>query len=244
MAYIGTKPSNQVIDSIQIADGTVTPSDLSTGHPSWDSSGNLGAGATPISGYGKLQVRNGFAYINEDGADTKQLYIRTSFGGNPAIQIATNDPLLFATNNTERMRIDSSGRVTKPYQPAFQAVGNSGSQAYGNGAQFIMGATTYNQGSGYNTANGRYTAPVTGFYSFSYGVYCYSSSKQVCFKKNGADYVPSDNIGLMTVPADGTAIGSIQIYLTAGDYVGFGFRDGTSGSIYLSHTFFSGYLIG
>jgi hypothetical protein len=41
MAYLGTKPANQVIDSTLIADGTITPSDLSTGKPVWDSSGLL-----------------------------------------------------------------------------------------------------------------------------------------------------------------------------------------------------------
>ena len=72
----------------------------------------VGIGSAPVTGYGHLQVRNGFGYINEDGSNTKQMYLRTNYGtGNPAIQVATAHDLLFATSNTTRMTIDSSGRV-------------------------------------------------------------------------------------------------------------------------------------
>lgn len=61
MGYLGTKPANQITDSTLIADGTVTPADLSTGKPVWDTSGNLtltGTGTviesiTSTSGTGK-----------------------------------------------------------------------------------------------------------------------------------------------------------------------------------------------
>lgn len=83
-----------------------------------DSAGNVGVGAPTQSGYGELQVRNGFAYINEDGTDSKQMYLRTNYNNvGPAIQVATNDPLMFITANAERMRIDSAGRITTPSQP-------------------------------------------------------------------------------------------------------------------------------
>jgi hypothetical protein len=75
-----------------------------------DSSGNVVIGGTDAA-YGKFSVRNGYAYINEDGANTKQLYLRSDLGGDPAIQVATNHALGFRTNNTEAMRIDSSGNL-------------------------------------------------------------------------------------------------------------------------------------
>ena len=72
----------------------------------------VGIGSAPVTGYGHLQVRNGFGYINEDGSNTKQMYLRTNYDtGNPAIQVATAHDLLFATSNTTRMTIDSSGNV-------------------------------------------------------------------------------------------------------------------------------------
>jgi len=50
--------------------------------------------------------------VNEDGVGTKVIQVRGNFAGvGPAIDVSTNDPLLLQTNNTERMRIDSSGNV-------------------------------------------------------------------------------------------------------------------------------------
>ena len=54
----------------------------------------------------------GISRVNEDGAGTKVIQIRSNYASlGPAIQVMTNDPLLFLTSNTERMRIDSSGNV-------------------------------------------------------------------------------------------------------------------------------------
>lgn len=74
-----------------------------------DTSGNVGIGtSSPAT---KLDVI-GAVRVNEDGAGTKVTQIRSNYAGlGPAIQVTTNDPLLFLTNNTERMRIDSSGNL-------------------------------------------------------------------------------------------------------------------------------------
>jgi len=68
----------------------------------------VGTGAAPQSGYGGIQVRNSFIYINEDGADTVQMYLRTQ-SSEPAIQVATNHPFKIQTNNAERMRLRADG---------------------------------------------------------------------------------------------------------------------------------------
>ena len=81
-----------------------------TEHMRISSSGNVAIGGTDAS-FGKLSVRNGYLYVNEDNANTKQIYIRSDFGGDPTIQVATSHALKFATSNQERMRIDSSGNV-------------------------------------------------------------------------------------------------------------------------------------
>jgi len=47
------KLADDAVTSAKITDGAVTPTDLSTGHPNWDSSGNVGIGTSPTE---KLDV--------------------------------------------------------------------------------------------------------------------------------------------------------------------------------------------
>jgi len=77
----------------------------------FDSSGNVGIGTS--SPARRLDVRGGIGMqVNEDGAGTKVIALRSDFAGvGPAVNVTTNDPLLLMTNNTERARIDSSGNL-------------------------------------------------------------------------------------------------------------------------------------
>jgi len=74
-----------------------------------DASGNLLVGTTSNTEGAKLNVQNGYVFVKESGGG--DLYIRSGVGAgvDPAIQVASNDPLLFYTNNTERARITSGG---------------------------------------------------------------------------------------------------------------------------------------
>ena len=78
-------------------------------------------------------------------------------------------------DNQGHLRIDASGRVTKPSQPSFgayQASANyTGSSGY---AKMIADGTRWNEGNHYSTANSRFTAPIAGVYHFSAHVNCYS----------------------------------------------------------------------
>ena len=69
----------------------------------------------------------------------------------------------------ERVRIDPQGRVTMPYQPAFDAVLTSGAAGvqFGANQRIVFNSTNTNIGNHYDTSTGRFTAPVAGLYMFS-----------------------------------------------------------------------------
>jgi hypothetical protein len=81
------------------------------------------------------------------------------------------------TANTERMRIDSSGRVTMPYQPSFSVSKTGG--AVGPGTFVVWNHVEHNIGSHYNSSNGAFTAPVSGVYAVSLNVMDESTSTHI-----------------------------------------------------------------
>jgi len=66
------------------------------------------------------------------------------------------------------LNIDASGRVTKPLNPSFRAMGNNGAYITTSPVPFPSVSGTnlggHNTGSHYNTSNFRFTAPVAGRY--------------------------------------------------------------------------------
>ena len=77
--------------------------------------------------------------------------------------------LILGTSSSEKMRIDSAGRVTMPYQPSFAASLNTGNTA-GNSADIAFNLVRHNIGNHYNSGSGYFTAPVAGVYSFNLSV--------------------------------------------------------------------------
>ena len=78
------------------------------------------------------------------------------------------------TNGTDAMTIDSSGRVLFPQIPcACVTLTTSNTQDTSNpysttGTDILFDKITVNQGSVYNSSNGRFTAPIAGIYEFSF----------------------------------------------------------------------------
>ena len=87
-----------------------------------------------------------------------------AFGGSPG-----SSTFVVATTGLERLRIDSSGRVTMPYQPAFYTVHTATSGTNQQNTTVILTAPIINRGSAYSTSTGRYTCPVAGLYQFFFG---------------------------------------------------------------------------
>ncbi len=65
---------------------------------------------------------------------------------------------------SDKLVIDTNGHVTMPKQPAFM-IGKSDAHVTSVGT-VVFQNVFFNEGSHYNTSNGIFTAPVTGFYLF------------------------------------------------------------------------------
>ena len=223
-----------------------------------DSSGRVGiAQDTP----GDFNAAADDLVIGNSGGDFG-MTIRTGTASNGSIHFAdgttgdapnrgiitydhSDDHMQFNVAASERMRIDSSGRVTKPNHPAFFAVGNAGQTSYSAGAQVLIVNEQWDRNNNFSTSTGRFTAPVTGAYLFTYGFFSYEASKQFTIKVNNGDYAPSDTSGLIDAKdTSDMCNGTMLLYLTANDYVTVGYRSGASGSVYLNHCWFGGHLIG
>jgi hypothetical protein len=141
------------------------------------------------------------------------------------------------------MKIDSAGSVTMPKQPSF-SVGFSGAPTINSGTTMIFDTINHNTSSGYNSSNGRFTAPVYGVYQFSYynNITGITSWAGVNVIKNGSHQFRSyDGAGGSWINVAAT----FQLLLNAGDYVNL--TAGGSGSQrYDSNSYgrFSGFLIG
>ena len=145
----------------------------------------------------------------------------------------------------ERMRIDSAGRVTMPYQPAFMA--HAGSQQTSSSAEkVIFGTVLLNNGGGYNNSTYRFTASVAGIYRFSASAMTWNNyHDRWQFRKNGSSV--GDQIYASSVSGSYSRLCyEIIIQLNANDYVEVWRNvqsDGSTGT-HPDYRHFSGQLIG
>jgi hypothetical protein len=141
--------------------------------------------------------------------------------------------------------IDSSGRVTMPYQPAFD-VAYSGS-LYTTLGTVVFDTVYTNVGGHYNTSNGRFTAPVSGSYIF-YTTHIKGNTLNAFsrrrFDKNGSEANNGRHLRLDSGQSYGdNGVLQAMMYLNANDYVTVNQYAGSSYGT-SQYDYFGGYLIG
>ena len=122
-----------------------------------------------------------------------------------------------ASNNLD-FKIDSVGRVTTPSQPRFLAVPAANANVGYSSQKHIYAATAYNVGSHYDTSNGRFTAPIGGFYWFEHRM-AMSGGNQATLEAKV--YVNGSEFARSYLDYDGsTGTDRVQtiIQMSAGDY--------------------------
>lgn len=120
--------------------------------------------------------------------------------------------------STERMKIDTAGRVTKPYQPMFLATAGAVAYTPSAGSVISMPTAVHNIGGHYNTAASRFNVPVAGVYLIyaSLGFNASANTTMYSVTINGAARNYDIEYGSGGWHNTGT---SLTLYLNAGDYV-------------------------
>jgi hypothetical protein len=202
---------------------------------------------------------DGYSYITyKNSAGTDVAY--TGLGGGAAVVTgttadyairATANLLFGAGSSSERMRIDSIGAVTMPYQPAFLArpTGIQADIPASTTVTVVFGTEVFDQNSDF--ASNTFTAPVTGKYQLSYSLYLsttidiaaayYEVELQTSNRSYSFVIDPNfaSNLNYLTITQSALAD------MDAGDgaYVTIRQQTGTAQTDISTSSFFSGYLV-
>jgi hypothetical protein len=227
-----------------------------------DTSGNVGVGtATPTF---KTEIVGGATTV-----ETTLLQVRSNAGGintgttialgnstNPTagsgrVELAairstsSGGSFVIRTGNdsgdiTERMRIDTSGRVTTPLQPAFAANRTQG--GVNGGTRIVFPNVVFNIGSNYNSSTGLFTAPIDGRYVFVTNIFSENNGNPyVALRVNGSNRVWTLYTGGGYGPCSPSGVLQLQANDTVEVYV---YNSSVYASGDVSDCVFSGYLLG
>lgn len=260
MGMIGNTPYQGIIQSGNLQDGAVTTSKVAD---SALTAAKLAAAAitdklgyTPVNKAGDTLTGNltvpEWIQLYTDGVGGTQRHGRISGTASANNSYAGGLKLEFYNFNGtayqfyEGLAVDGAGRVRMPYQPAFSVYKSTAGDVVHNASAVVsasFNASRINTGSHFNHSTGKFTAPVSGCYFFSWELY----------NNTGA---AGARIGL-TTSQGGSPLGNGQtalmqhftgsgiVYLSAGDTAWlYSIYDGAVVYHEASHSVFTGMLIG
>ena len=220
--------------------------DSASNNISVDSSGRVGIGTD--SPTRTLDVRG---YISgSDGTTTTEI---VNGGGVGYVGTKSNHPLSLQTNNVGRVNVDTAGRVTMPYQPAFFAYFSSNTAISSGVYTVSYDLTAYNTGNHFSTSTSTFTAPVSGVYQFNTAISIDSNSSVFGYLSSevlvnggtrwiGGWHSKGSHSGYHAAKT------SFSLYLSANDTVKHRYENSTAATLLggtgSPQTFFSGYLVG
>ena len=220
------------------------------------SGGNLGIGTSSPSSPLQIQSSNNQIRLVDSQNTSMYCVIETisdaglSFNADVG-NAAASSRIQFNVDNNEKMRIDSSGAVTMPHQPAFSCKlsENQGSLAPSN-THTILFVEIFDQNADF--ASNAFTAPVTGKYQLQTNLYINSMDDATAFYQlmlvtsNRTYYAIIDPRAFDSDPAQCSLQISVLADMDANDTASVNLQLGgggsTQSSIYLNSNF-SGYLV-
>ena len=150
------------------------------------------------------------------------------------------------TDSVAALRISNSNYVLRPKLPYFYAYATPTAAT-----SHIHSFGTVNQSSGnpYDNSNGRFTAPVSGFYWFTAGIWCNSSNNTTSVLIQLRKYQSSNSSEMSFAACNHTTQYnnlnvSGGVYLAQNDYVYIQHQGGMTIQPSTPRNFFSGYLVG
>ena len=144
---------------------------------------------------------------------------------------------------------NSSGYHRWPSLPTFHVNGSptitnnpGGGSGYDNSVH-SFGAIRHNNGSHYNNSNGRFTAPMTGYYHFTGGVWSSNSNQDsgtylLKLMLNGS----SDLVGCNHTEYQNQLTVAATVYMTSGQTANLNYNGSIQGSS--PRNYFTGHLVG
>lgn len=134
-----------------------------------------------------ITENNGSVSVTTGSVITDTIYESTAGSGVAIDGLKIKDTGI-QVGGLERVNIDSSGRVTMPYQPSFLA--HSSPSKDGSNYVYNFGIVAHNVGNHYNNSNGIFTAPISGTYIFTASIWAESGQNSyLLFYVNGNEMV-------------------------------------------------------